>query len=290
VWLIYKPMDEIKTNAEYYRRGMLLGLNVMAEAMAWIDRTVTAESVPAIALIEASLCGSQGPIAVAYWLAQLPGEFDKKRVARRLLAGMFNRIKRDPDAMEVTYWMLLMATEDDWPGLVGEGNMWTFRDDYDNAANGIYGDPDEIRKEVRGFLLRASLLTEVTLFQQWASTEFPNGGEGEWECEYPAWDRLLPAVLEFVKCHSFPAWSDEELKAVLYALALAHRAFAAVEELAAEMWERADPHQERSRMMVLACLQEIGSPGLETLLAEADKDTRPHLRGYAERIRRGDKV
>ncbi|WP_437681449.1 hypothetical protein [Sorangium sp. So ce131] len=32
----------------------------------------------------------------------------------------------------------------------------------------------------------------------------------------------------------------------------------------------------------------LGSPSLEPLLAEAERDERQHLRGYAERVRRGE--
>lgn len=62
----------------------------------------------------------------------------------------------------------------------------------------------------------------------------------------------------------------------------------AVEELALAAWHHPDEDQEHARMMSLHCLREIGSPHLEPLLAEAERDTQPHLRGYAERIRRGD--
>jgi len=346
--------NEIKTTAEYYRRGLLLGLDLMAETMAWLDRMLLTEDVPEIALIEASLSGSSGPIAVADWLGQLPGEFDQPMVARRLLNAML------PLAPKVTHWLFQMATEDDWPDLEDEGQMWSFWDEYDDALNGIHGDPEAISKDIRAFLLRASLLVEVALFQQWANAFFPNGGSGEWECEYRSWDKLYAAVLGFIAAHLFSAWSEEETRAILYALArdneieyiadaleqysldlllpltraaiefgemdarwqlavVLGRAEAqgeepeqtllklvrdeeeyvrrraldsltligspAVEDLAVKMWEREDPHQEWSRMMVLWCLQKIGSSKLETLLSEAERDIRPHLRATVERIR-----
>ncbi len=334
-------MDVTKTTAEYYRRGLLLGLDLMAETMAWLDNLLLMEETPHIALIEASLSGSRGASAVADWLAQLPGEADKRMVARRLLYGML------PLIPEVTHWLYEMAKEDDWPELAGERQMRFFWDEYDDAADGIFGDPEEILKELRAFLLRAALLVEVALLQQWANVSFPNGGGGEWECEYGSWDKLYTAVLEFMAAHPFSAWTQEEIAAVLYAVArdneaellaadlpedlllpLTQAAIAfgerdvrwqlavqigerkikgedserlllalardkdeyvrrralnalaclgspAVEDLSLEMWERADPNQEYSRIMILSCLQKIASPKMEALLEEAEKDTRP---------------
>jgi len=218
--LALQNANEIKTTAEYYRRGLLLGLDLMAETMAWLDQGLLTEDVPEIALIEASLCGSHGPIAVADWLGQLPGEFDQPTVARRLLRGMLTLIDRYPARiLEVTRWIYQMALDDEWPGLEGENGMWSFWDYYDMAVDGIHGDPEVIRKDIRAFLLRAALLVEVALFQQWANASFPNRGSGEWECEYGAWDKLYAAVLGFVAAHPFSDWCQEEIQAVLCALA-----------------------------------------------------------------------
>ncbi|MCW3051984.1 MAG: hypothetical protein JWN14_1154 [Chthonomonadales bacterium] len=216
-------MNSIKTTAEFYRRGLLMGLDLLAETMAWIDQTLVTEAVPDIALIEASLCGSQGRYAVADWMAQIPGECDKTMVVRHLLGRMLLIIDRDPAHIpDVTHVLYQMAGEDDWPDLAGERCMWSFWDDFDLAAIGRYGDPKEVIAEMRAFLLRAFLLSEVALFQQWAEATFPKGGFGEGEWEYPAWDRFWPAVLEFVAACPFSSWSQEELKAVLYALARDH--------------------------------------------------------------------
>lgn len=70
--------------------------------------------------------------------------------------------------------------------------------------------------------------------------------------------------------------------------ALARLGSPAVEELALAAWNRPDPAQEWARMMVLWCLHKRGSPLLASLLAEAERDEREHLRGYAERVKRGE--
>lgn len=71
---------------------------------------------------------------------------------------------------------------------------------------------------------------------------------------------------------------------------LAKRGSPAVEELALQAWHRPDPDQEWARMMALWCLQGIGSPHLDRLLTDAERDEREHLRLYAERMRRGEAV
>lgn len=207
------------------------------------------------------------------------------------------------------------------------------------------------------------LLTEVARFRGWAADNYPpDQRNGEWECDYEQWGPLHEAVLAFVTARPLSSWSDEELRAVLYAVArdneiqhlareirrrhpdllvgLARAAVAvgerddrwqlaeelghldrpggevegvllqlardedeyvrrralgallrlgssAVEQLALEAWHRPDPDQEWARMMALACLFKVGSPHLEPLLAEAERDGRPYLSGYAERVRRG---
>jgi hypothetical protein len=362
-------MNDLKTTAEYYRRGLMWDLDLLDEAMAWIDQRLVVEAEPDIALIEASLSGSQGRFAVADWLAQVPGEFNPQMVARRLLVGLLQEIDRHPEKIfEAANGLYEMAIADDWPDLEGEDRMRSFDDELIMASShihyGYYGYyVEEIREELVGFLLRAFLLTEVARFRQWAYAEFPEGGFGEWECDYYDWNTLQSAVFRFVAAHPFSNWSQEERNAILYALArdnegetiadeigahfpdlllplihaamecgerearwqltkqlaqietageepeqtlrtlaqdedeyvrrmalaaLARRGSPAVEELAEEMWERADPQQEYTRMMVLSCLQQVGSPKLEILLAEAEQDTRLHLRKLVERIRNGE--
>lgn len=69
--------------------------------------------------------------------------------------------------------------------------------------------------------------------------------------------------------------------------ALAQIGSAAVEELALEAWHREDPDQEHSRIMALDCLHVVGSPQLEALLIEAEKDERKYLADFARDLRAG---
>jgi hypothetical protein len=61
------------------------------------------------------------------------------------------------------------------------------------------------------------LMLEVARFQEWA--EGQTNRYGEWECDYPNWNALYAAVLEFVTLWPFHDWSQEELRAVMYAVA-----------------------------------------------------------------------
>jgi hypothetical protein len=64
------------------------------------------------------------------------------------------------------------------------------------------------------------LFTQVQNFKQWASEYFPEDRYGEWECDYPDWQCLYKAVLDFITTHqSINKWSTEHLELVLYALA-----------------------------------------------------------------------
>ncbi len=60
------------------------------------------------------------------------------------------------------------------------------------------------------------------------------------------------------------------------------------EELALEAWSRPDESQQWARMMALWALHRIGSAQLDRLLAEAERDERPYLSGYAAKVRIGD--
>jgi hypothetical protein len=153
--LIVNPQstDDIKTTAEYFRRGLILGLHSVANALAWIDMILITEPTPDIAIIEASLCGSRGPIAVAEWLAYTPGVFDKRTVARRLLGAMHVWLSQDrAKAAKVAHWLYQMALDGDTPDGVAEERMWYFDDAFGLATDGVYGNAEELCEELIAFL------------------------------------------------------------------------------------------------------------------------------------------
>lgn len=65
------------------------------------------------------------------------------------------------------------------------------------------------------------LLSEVERFRAWADRYLPTERYGEWECHYEDWPELHGAVLMFVAGRPFEAWSEVEVRAVLYSIAAA---------------------------------------------------------------------
>ncbi len=148
-------INEIKTTAEYFRRGLMLGLHSVTDVMPWLDRILTTEATPDIALIEASLSGSQGTLAVADWLAQTQGAFDNRIVAGRLLGAMGALLQRKPaQSQKVTGWLYQMAMDDEVPDEAAGAAMWYFDDALGLAVNGVYGSAEELCDELRVFLNR----------------------------------------------------------------------------------------------------------------------------------------
>jgi HEAT repeat protein len=53
------------------------------------------------------------------------------------------------------------------------------------------------------------------------------------------------------------------------------------------VWELPDVDQQWARMMVLWCLDRVGSPMLQQLLVSAEQDARNHLLAYAQKVKHG---
>ncbi|HWE92899.1 MAG TPA: HEAT repeat domain-containing protein [Tepidisphaeraceae bacterium] len=69
---------------------------------------------------------------------------------------------------------------------------------------------------------------------------------------------------------------------------LARIGSAAAGPLVLKAWSEETDAQQWTRMMTLWVLHRIGSPRLEDLLAQAERDQRPHLSEYARKVRRGE--
>ncbi len=74
----------------------------------------------------------------------------------------------------------------------------------------------------------ADLMVEIGRFRRWAGSDPPatrsreeplHHADAEWECDYPHWGELYDAVMAHVAAGPVESWSDEQLQAVLYALA-----------------------------------------------------------------------
>jgi HEAT repeat protein len=71
--------------------------------------------------------------------------------------------------------------------------------------------------------LRKTTMTlhqEVEKFKAWATTNYPGEKRyGEWEDDYPAWDALYKATLEFLASSSQTEWDDMDVNDLLYVVA-----------------------------------------------------------------------
>jgi len=63
------------------------------------------------------------------------------------------------------------------------------------------------------------LKEEVARFREWTQTYPTEEHFGEWECDYPDWEPLYRAVLDFVGSIPPAYWTPEEWDGVLYAIA-----------------------------------------------------------------------
>ncbi len=71
-----------------------------------------------------------------------------------------------------------------------------------------------------GLKARRALLREANRFKAWAKQNFPTGaGFGEWECDYPNWDRRYTAAISHLNAYSPAEWNSVDIDILLYVLA-----------------------------------------------------------------------
>ena len=68
--------------------------------------------------------------------------------------------------------------------------------------------------------VRVRLAEEVDAFKAWATRTFPEGPKfGEWEFDYPGWDRLHSAVTSHLDTYTPGEWDVQDVDMLLYSLA-----------------------------------------------------------------------
>lgn len=143
----------MKEQAEFYRRGLLLGLIDPADVVAWCDSIIMAEESPDIGIIEASISGSHGVYAIASALTHVEGEFDPRAVTKRIFRSMCDLVRQDrKQAPKVARQLYRMASDNPTSYGEAEGEMWGFYDAIDLAAEGYYGDEEKLIDEMLHFL------------------------------------------------------------------------------------------------------------------------------------------
>ena len=76
----------LKDEAETLRVAIAAGLATVADAVAWADRVIVAEPRPDPALLDISLAGRGSAAAMISLLRDVPGEVDRVKVVRGVLA------------------------------------------------------------------------------------------------------------------------------------------------------------------------------------------------------------
>jgi len=136
------------------------------------------------------------------------------------------------------------------------------------------------------------LITEVDRFREWdKSIAIPMADRyGEWECDYAEWPALHEAVLSFVGVRPFDSWTEDELRAFLYAIArdnefqyLAREIRKRHPEILPPLAQAALRWGERDvRWQVAVELSELGKE-IEPLLLELAQDEDEYVRRLALR-------
>lgn len=147
----------MKEQAEFYRVALISGLVEVSEVIAWCDSVIMAEESPDVAIIEASLFGSQGKYHVAEALSEAAGDCNSQQVRSRIFRLMHDLVVHDrKQALRVAWLLYRMALDNGGPHEENEPEMWHFYDAIDLAAEGIYGDEQKLIDEMLEFLEKHS--------------------------------------------------------------------------------------------------------------------------------------
>lgn len=149
--------SNLKEMAECYRIGLKLGMFCVPEVMAWIDSVLLAEPEPDIALIEASLCGSRGPSAVALELGGVSGPCHREAIRQCLLSAMHALLTADRrKAPSVAHWLEHLASHEIIVDAdeAAYGEMLSLAEYHYLAKEGIVGNVEEVTDQILQFLAR----------------------------------------------------------------------------------------------------------------------------------------
>ncbi|MBK6922871.1 MAG: hypothetical protein IPH07_36120 [Deltaproteobacteria bacterium] len=148
-------MNQIKTQAETWRRRLRADLATPAEVKTWADGVIASIENPEVWLIDVSMAASKPELNEA--LLRAPGEADAREVFCGIIASLTDLLACRPDLdSEIARALFQMYMDGDVPANEKLGEMASFWDDIDLARDGTYGDVDEQRERMRAFLERWS--------------------------------------------------------------------------------------------------------------------------------------
>ena len=143
--------------ARAFAKLLALGFVSPRDVVAWVDALIAAGPSPHECLIDASLAeGNRNDLIAALdGFATATGSQDTEAVASTVLAGLHSWFLGHPeDGPRIARALLAMAIARECPDRSAEGDMYGLEDQYELAANGIYGSRDDVDRDLRVFLAR----------------------------------------------------------------------------------------------------------------------------------------
>jgi hypothetical protein len=143
----------LKTEATALRKCLLARAIPVSYAIRWADQYLERTPQPLYEVIAVSMATSRLEDAIADLLDEVPGTADAKAVLRNVFRLMADSV-RDDSSREtaVAAALYAMALADDAPSDSAESFMLYFDDAFALALDGIYGDLEMVRAELRQFL------------------------------------------------------------------------------------------------------------------------------------------
>lgn len=144
-----------RIEAEEIAIALELGLLSVTDAIRWTDAGIEADPHPPFALIQVSLAAKAPPVEVAHLLRSLPGDPDRREVARRLVCRIVGALHHGrvtaARAARILYHMVLAELI---PDPSAEGAMARLDDAFDLARGGYFGTVEDAERDLHEFLDR----------------------------------------------------------------------------------------------------------------------------------------
>lgn len=148
-----------KEEAEALRLALEAGLASVADAVAWADGVIVADTPADAAVIEVALAEGRTSYEMAALLAAVPGVADPVRVVRRHLGDLLRALDRD---LEHTRRVVARLATMAWDDSLADPRFDAKRaallvEDYEEATWGIHGREAAARDAIRQYLLAHAL-------------------------------------------------------------------------------------------------------------------------------------
>lgn len=153
------PPSQRQEDAEVLRLALQAGLASVADAVAWADAVIVADTRPDAAVIDVALSGHRTAYEMAALLAAVPGAADPARVVRRHLDDLLRVLDRDLEHTRLVVARLYtMAVDGPLADPRFDANhVRLITDEYDLASTGIYGTEAAALDAIRQYLLTHAL-------------------------------------------------------------------------------------------------------------------------------------